>query len=97
MGNFKIRRIDVVAVAFIVILWALITIIASIIIALFVTWLAFADESPDTIIGGGFLLIHIFQSSVIFLSPLWIWLAFKLRKVINWPRNAFEFCLQSRR
>lgn len=91
MSTYKIKSIDIVAVCFSIILAALITVIASAIIALLVTSLAFANEADiDNSGAGGILIIFLFFTSAFFLSPLWIWLALKLRKVINWPKGAFE-------
>lgn len=32
----------------------------------------------------------VFGSAMLILFPLWFWLALKLRRLIDWPKNAFQ-------
>jgi hypothetical protein len=44
------------------------------------------DGSGDTGVVGAFA----FASALFLLSPLWVWLGFRLRRWLGWPRGAFE-------
>ncbi|MBI5331214.1 MAG: hypothetical protein HZB71_11450 [Betaproteobacteria bacterium] len=85
------KRIDTIAVAFSLVLALLITIAASLVITLIVAE-DYSRGTPDGIddsVGGGVVVMSTFFLSAFFLSPLWLWAGFRLRRVIGWPKGAF--------
>lgn len=86
------KRIDSLAIAFTLLLALFIafmsSLVISIVIATFYYW--GAPEGIDDGVGGGVFVMGIFFLSMILLTPLWLWLGFRLRRTINWPKGAFE-------
>ena len=86
------KRIDSLAIAFTLVLALFIgfmsSLVISIVTATFYYWRA--PEGIDDGVGDGVFVMGTFFLSMILLSPLWLWLGFRLRRIINWPKGAFE-------
>lgn len=85
------KRIDSLAMVFTLMLALLIAFMSSLVISIvtatFYYWRA--PEGIDDGVGGGVFVMGTFFLSMILLSPLWLWLGFRLRRTINWPKGAF--------
>lgn len=86
------KRIDSLAIVFALVLALLIAFVFSLVVSIGVVTIYFwgASEGIDDGVGGGVLVMVTFFLSMMFLSPLWLWLGFRLRRSINWPKGAFE-------
>lgn len=85
------KRIDTVAVAFSLVLALLITMASSLVITLIVSW-DYSRGTPEGIddsMGGGVAAMGAFLLSAYFLFPLWLWVGFRIRRAIGWPKGAF--------
>lgn len=85
------KRIDSLAIVFILVLALLIAFMSSVILSIVaaIIYSLGTPEGIDDSLGGGLLMMLTFVSSMTFLSPLWLWLGFRLRRTINWPKGAF--------
>jgi uncharacterized membrane protein len=86
------KSIDSLAIAFALVLALLIAFASSLVISIVsaMIYSRSTAEGMDDSVGGGMLLMGIFFLSMMFLSPLWLWFGFRLRRAIKWPRGAFE-------
>jgi hypothetical protein len=86
------KRIDSLAIAFALVLASLIAFMCSLAIAIVGAIIYFwgAPEGIDDGVGGGVFMMGTLFLSMMFLFPLWLWLGFRLRRAINWPKGAFE-------
>ena len=86
------KRIDTLAVAIALLLALLIALASSLAISIAASML-YARGTPEGIddsVGGGAAIMLAFFSTMIFLSPLWLWLGFRLRRALQWPKGAFD-------
>lgn len=86
------KKIDTLAIAFAVGISFALTLICSSTIVAINLWLFVKDTPPgvDDSIAGGVELMGTFFLSALFLFPLWLWVGFRVRRAINWPKGAFE-------
>ena len=86
------KKIDTQAIALAVGIAFALTLFFSATIAAINLWL-FAKNTPlgvDDSVAGGVELMGTFFLSALFLFPLWLWVGFRVRRAINWPKGAFE-------
>jgi hypothetical protein len=86
------KKIDTQAIALAVGISFALTLVFSATLAAINLWLFVKSTPPgvDDSIAGGMELIGTFFLSALFLFPLWLWVGFRLRRVVNWPKGAFE-------
>jgi len=86
------KRIDSLAIAFTLVLALFIAFMSSLVISIVTATFYYwgAPEGIDDGVGGGVFVMGTFFLSMILLFPLWLWLGFRLRRTINWPKGAFE-------
>lgn len=85
------KRIDTLAIALALGLSLLIGLAAS--LGIGVALETFYDPGKLADDGGGSTGVvgtFAFYTALFLLSPLWVWLGFKLRRWLGWPRGAFE-------
>lgn len=75
----KQQTTDAIAIVFTVVLTLPIAALGSALLALPLKWIL-----------NTYLAEVAFMMMLVLLSPLWFWLALKLRRRIDWPRNAFR-------
>ena len=86
------KRIDTIAILFALALALLVACISSLVLAIIVAAIHIrcTQEGVYDSVAGGVLLMGAFVMLLIFLSPLWLWIGFRLRQTINWPMGAFK-------
>ncbi len=86
----KQRAIDTVAALIIVALALVIGFFASTLIAAAFINIYFPQTPHDDNPVQGIFMVLAWLGSLILLSPLWLWVAIRLRRFLNWPKGAFQ-------
>jgi amino acid transporter len=86
----KQRAIDTVAILFVIALASIIGLFTSAIIAAaFISSYYPGRPDHDNPVQGVFMMLA-WLIAFFLLSPLWLWLAVRIRGFLNWPKGAFR-------
>ena len=85
------QKIDLLAIAAILLLMVPIALVPTCLFAqLWVSLFVAHQPAMADAVAAGSAFATVAVPTLIFLAPLWFWLALRLRRRLNWPAGAFE-------
>lgn len=86
----KQRATDAIAALLVVVLTLIIGLFASTLIAAAFINVYFPQTPHDDNPVQGIFMALAWMGCLILFSPLWLWAAIRLRRLLNWPKGAFR-------